>query len=390
MREISLGEFAFYWQVADSGFDELPIQLPFSFGVQESLPYLVRRQFDQSDLGILRAMYGLDSNVGYLQESNSLGMAYARDLLRKIATLRDSSDSAFSKNPMPRVLEIGCGGAAVLRSLANDHTSCVGIDPSPIAIQAVQGTEIELISDFFPNGLDGEEFDFIFNADVLEHVEDPLDFLRICGDHLVDDGLLLVSVPDCTRSIRTGDVSMALHQHLSYFDVESLKRVLHEAGFADVSVERAEYGGSLYAVGGKPRSRYCMADRNGSHEQILNQFFQRASSSVSMVETLVKQSIHSQKSVGMYVPLRALPYLGRDDELRKLVSSIRMFDDTPSWRGKRIQQGLSRIEDFSQLLEDPVDHLFVMSLTFGEIIARKIAKSCGSAVQVKKLESLIS
>jgi len=390
MRKISLGEFPFYWRVAESGFDELPIRLPFSFGVQESLPYLVRRQFDQSDLDILRAMYCLDSNVGYLQESNSLGMAYARDLLRKITTLRHSSASAFSKHPTPRVLEIGCGGAVVLRSLASDHISCVGIDPSPIAIQAVQGTEIELISDFFPNQLNGQRFDFIFNADVLEHVEDPLDFLRVCGDHLVDDGLLLVSVPDCTRSIRIGDVSMALHQHLSYFDVESLKRVFREAGFADVSVEQAEYGGSLYAVGKKPRSRHDNEDPIGNHEQILDQFFQRASSSVSLLETLVKNALHSQMSVGMYVPLRALPYLGRDAELRELVSSIRMFDDTPMWRGKRIQQGLSRIEDFSQLIQNPVDHLFVMSLTFGEIIARKVASSLGSAVQIEELEALIS
>lgn len=390
MREISLGEFAFYWQVADSGFGALPIHLPFRFGVQESLPYLVRRQFDQSDLDVLRAMYCLDSNVGYLQESNALGMAYARDLLRKISILRHSSDSAFSKSPTPRVLEIGCGGAVVLRSLADDHISCVGIDPSPIAIQAVKDTEIELISDFFPNQLNGQEFDFIFNADVLEHVEDPLDFLRICSDHLVDDGLLLVSVPDCTTSIRIGDVSMALHQHLSYFDVESLKRVFQEAGFADVSVEQAEYGGSLYAVGKKRRSRHDKEVRIGNYEQILNQFFQRASSSVSVVETLVKDLLHSKKSVGIYVPLRALPYLGRDDELRELVSSIRMFDDTPMWRGKRIQQDLSRIEDFSQLLENPVDHLFVMSLTFGKIIAQKVAKSLGSAVHTEELESLIS
>ena len=390
MPEFSLGEFEFFWQVADSGFGELPASLPFRFGIQESSPYLLRRLFDQSDLETLRLMYRLDSNVGYLQESNSMGVAYARDLLHKIKRLRRSADSAFSQTSMPRVLEIGCGGAVVLQTLATDHMTCVGIDPSPISIQAVQGTKIELISDFFPNQLGGEKFDFIFNADVLEHVEDPIDFLRTCAEHLVDEGLLLVSVPDCTKSIRMGDVSMALHQHLSYFDETSLRRVFQEAGFVNVSVEQAGYGGSLYAVGTRPRLFRGKATQDSRYGQLLDHFFKNASSSVAAVEARVKHSLQSQRSVGMYVPLRALPYLGRDDYLRKSVSSLRLFDDTPMWKGKRIQGGLRPIEDFSQLLGNPVDHLFVMSLTFGSVIAEKVMQSLGPNIQIDYLETIIS
>lgn len=390
MHEFSLGEFEFYWQVADSGFDVLPISLPFSFGIQESSPYLLRRLFDESDLGVLKVMYGLESNVGYLQDSNSFGKAYARDLVRKIQTLRRSSESAFTQTPMPRVLEIGCGGAVVLRSLSQDHMTCVGIDPSPISIQAVKDTEIELISDFFPNQLDGEKFDFIFNADVLEHVEDPINFLRTCAEHLVDEGLLLVSVPDCTQSIQLGDVSMALHQHLSYFDESSLQRVFQEAGLVNVSVERARYGGSLYAVGTKPRIFRGKLTQDLGSEHLLDHFFHRASFSVAAVETRVKRSLQSQLSVGMYVPLRALPYLGRDEYLRKSISSVRLFDDTPMWFGKRISEGLSQIENFSQLQVKPVDHLYVMSLTFGSVISQKVTKSFGSKIHIEELESIIS
>lgn len=390
MYECSLGEFEFYWQVSDSGFDKLPTTLPFSFGIQESRPYLLRRSFKRSDLDILERMYGLESNVGYLQESNSLGKAYAKDLLRKIYNLRRLSKSAFAQTLRPRVLEIGCGGAAVLRSLANDQMTCVGIDPSPISKMALENTDIQLISDFFPNQLNGEKFDFIFHADVLEHVEDPVSFLRMCGEHLVDEGLLLVSVPDCTKSIQIGDVSMALHQHLSYFDEVSLERVCQEAGLVNITVERAEYGGSLYAVGTMPRLLGGNLKQNIRNDYRLDYFFRKAPLSISAVESRIVRSLESQHSIGMYVPLRALPYLGRDHTLRNHISSIRLFDDTPIWRDKRIQDGLSRIEDFSQLLETPVDDLYVMSLTFGSAIAQRALNSFGSKIKIEGLEAIIS
>jgi hypothetical protein len=165
--------------------------------------------------------------------------------------------------------------------------------------------------------------------------------------------------------------------------------VFEEAGFVNVSVEQAGYGGSLYAVGTRPRLFRGEATRDSGYEQLLDRFFENASSAVAAVESRVKDSLQSQRSVGMYVPLRALPYLGRDDYLRRSVSSLRLFDDTPMWKGKRIQGGLRPIEDFSQLLRNPVDHLFVMSLTFGSVIAEKVMQSLGPKIQIEYLETII-
>ena len=389
MRQLDLGEFDFYWQVAESGFSKLPSLLPFRFEVTKSLPFLLRRAVSDADLETLKYMYTLDANVGYLQESNSLGVAYGEDLILKINSLRRLSGSSFSRVHTPRVLEIGCGGAAVLRRVAANSMSCFAIDPSPIAVDALNGTDIELIADFFPNQLNGEQFDFLFCADVLEHMADPLDFLITCKNHLLVDGLLLVSVPDCTKSIEIGDVSMALHQHLSYFDATSLKTILEEAGFADVAVETAKYGGSLYGTGVRRGSQIVV---NSGFEEVpkaLAEFFVKASSSIVAVRQEVKRSLSEADSVGIYVPLRGLPYLGGDFDLRQAIAELRLFDDTPSWKGGRIQERMAKIEDFSQLVNRPVGHLFVMSLTFGHTISRKVVDSLGSQVLVKTLSSML-
>lgn len=389
MRQLDLGEFDFYWQVAESGFSKLPSLLPFRFEITKSLPFLLRRAVSDADVKTLNYMYTLDANVGYLQESNSLGMAYGEDLILKIDSLRLTSSSSFSRVHTPRVLEIGCGGAAVLRRLATKSMKCFAIDPSPIAVDALNGTDIELITDFFPSQLNGEQFDFLFCADVLEHVADPLDFLTICKDHLLEEGLLLVSVPDCTKSIEIGDVSMALHQHLSYFDATSLKTILEEAGFADVAVETAKYGGSLYGTGIRRSSQIVINSGLGEVPQALGEFFVKASSSIAAVRQEVKRSLSEADSVGIYVPLRGLPYVGGDLELRQSIPELRLFDDTPSWKGKRIQERMAKIENFSQLANRPVEHLYVMSLTFGHTISRKVVDSLGSQVSVKTLSSML-
>jgi SAM-dependent methyltransferase len=389
MTELSLGEFEFYWQISESGFSRLPNVLPFSFGTREALPFLLSRTVGAKDIDILNDMYTLDSNVGYLQDSNSLGVAYGHDLKSKIAALRFSSSSAFSRVLQPKVLEIGCGGALVLRELASEAMECVGIDPSPIARDALSGSEIELVADFFPNQLDGRKFDFVFCADVLEHMEDPLDFLVACGNHLVEGGLLLVSVPDCTRSIETGDVSMALHQHLSYFDTLSLKTILEKAGFAQVTIEAAKYGGSLYGTGVRLHSYSADNSYMAGSTRAVEGFFDKAATSMARVQQEIKRSLDDSDSVGIYVPLRGLPYLGNDSSLRQAASEFRFFDDTPTWQGKRIQERLSRIENFSQLVENPVSNLFVMSLTFGEVISRKVLKALGSQIRVVTLDSML-
>jgi SAM-dependent methyltransferase len=389
MERFSLGEFEFYWQVAQSGFSKLPNTLPFCFGTRHQLPYLLSRVVDAKDLEILRHMYTLESNVGYLQESNSLGLAYGEDLRSKINLLRISSESQFSRVPRPRILEIGCGGAAVLRQLSKGQMECFAIDPSPVAVKALSGSDVTLISDFYPNQLDGEQFDFLFCADVLEHVADPLEFLVRCRENLVDEGMLLVSVPDCTRSIEIGDVSMALHQHLSYFNVSSLKRILEDAGFGQVSVEAAKYGGSLYGTGIRMHSESKRSSNLSGDDTLLNDFYKKAANSVAIVQQELRKCLNDYQTIGIYVPLRILPYLGVDDELRRAISSFRLFDDTPTWQGKRVQEGLSPIENFSQLVNSPVSDLFVMSLTFGDTIARRVSDLLGSKISLRTLNSMI-
>ena len=52
----------------------------------------------------------------------------------------------------------------------------------------------------------------------------------------------------------------------------------------------------------------------------------------------------------------------------------RLFDDQSHWHNKFIDGEPTKIENFKDLINNPVDHIFVMSSTFGKKLKKKLSK----------------
>ena len=59
------------------------------------------------------------------------------------------------------------------------------------------------------------------------------------------DGLLVFSVPDCSKSIEKGDISTHTRA-LELFSEGSLKKLVEGAGFTNVRVFKGQHGGTLF------------------------------------------------------------------------------------------------------------------------------------------------
>ena len=68
------------------------------------------------------------------------------------------------------------------------------------------------------------------------------------------------------------------------------------------------------------------------------------------------------------MPLRAFPYIASFKSKFK----YRLFDDQRHWHGRFIDGENTKIENYSDLVKSPVDHLFIMSVTFGKVVKRKV------------------
>ncbi len=82
-------------------------------------------------------------------------------------------------------------------------------------------------------------YDLVLVAETLEHVPDPVSFLRGCGEILSEDGTICVTVPNACSpkiGIRTLFGRERVHpDHFVYYSPRTLERTLRAAGFVTYS-----------------------------------------------------------------------------------------------------------------------------------------------------------
>jgi len=106
-----------------------------------------------------------------------------------------------------------------------------GCDPSPHSDIAAEKYRINVAKEMFRPDLFSRKFDCVVMRHVLEHVLDPISFLRSVRSVMADNGLMAVEVPDGVHLLRNGMAWAFYHEHLSYFSVPSLREVVRSAGF---------------------------------------------------------------------------------------------------------------------------------------------------------------
>jgi len=127
-----------------------------------------------------------------------------------------------------RILEIGGGSTFVAHQLILQHdiSNYTIIDPCLKNIPSPD-PRIEIVPEYF-KGQDLGTFDYVFSFNCLEHVDNPYHFLntvaaiRPHGKEIII-GLIL---PNVATQLKSGDLNMFLHEHISYFTPYSLLQAL--------------------------------------------------------------------------------------------------------------------------------------------------------------------
>ncbi|MDA9160924.1 class I SAM-dependent methyltransferase [Crocinitomicaceae bacterium] len=376
MSEINLGKLGFYWRMTDAlnvPQNPVPDFVDFSFEFDEAHQLIIQKKNDQT-WEYLETIYNENYNVGYLQEGHDLALSYGDDFLNFI----EHTISSYNSN-VKRVFEIGAGGCYILDRLKQKGLDVVAIDPSPIAAKAGNKYGIEVQNEFYPTKEKIEPSDLIIHYDVLEHVLDPWDFLRMHKNDLTEGGLILFAVPDCSHYIPVGDISMILHEHINYYDQESLRNVVESAGFEVLEIKAAEYGGVLYCTA-KVAKEETWVPKVGREKAI--KFENDITQLKDKVTAFILEGTQEGNTLGCYIPLRMVPYLS----ICGVNSNIRFFDDNTGIHHQYFDGFDAKVENMDELVEKPVTHLIIMSAIFGEIIKTKVMdRTVGSGMQIKCL-----
>ena len=158
------------------------------------------------------------------------------------------------------VLDLGSGAGRFAAELARAGAEVVGVDVAQAAVDRARAAYPDL--DFRLAPIDGplplpdNAFELVWASEVIEHVADTGPWLSEVRRVLAPGGLLLITTPSHSRlRLALGGIerySEPLGDHLHLYSSKSLRTLLEEFGFSDVS---------LRAVGGPPLMRRMLLAR---------------------------------------------------------------------------------------------------------------------------------
>ena len=145
------------------------------------------------------------------------------------------------------MLDIGSGLGVFPHAMRHYVSQIYCVEPDQQSAEFINGLGMTSINGFYPgvrNWLpDERSFDLITLVHVLEHVQDPISFLKNIKQHdLTEKGTLFVEVPDAVEFDYLSQNNDEFNSmHLWFFNASTLDRILRMAGFNAWTIRRKKY-----------------------------------------------------------------------------------------------------------------------------------------------------
>ena len=142
--------------------------------------------------------------------------------------------------PNSRILEVGCGLGSIMSCFHEKGYDVKGIDLKEEDIIFAKSKGLNVEKNTVENLKKDEKFDLIILMRSLEHIPEPLFFIKRIRSKLNENGALFISVPSLDSLFQTADikkmnVQSQLHfAHVYFFSKSSLKNLMSICGLRNL------------------------------------------------------------------------------------------------------------------------------------------------------------
>ena len=146
------------------------------------------------------------------------------------------------------VLDIACNDGSQLNSYKAQGLATYGIDPAS-NLHEISSANHNVVCDYFTEQdvqmYKDKNIDIITAQNVFAHNSYPLAFLQQCKAIMNDDSLLFVQTSQA-EMVKNNEFDTIYHEHLSFFNVNSMNALAERAGLKLVNVAKTPIHGTSY------------------------------------------------------------------------------------------------------------------------------------------------
>jgi len=188
-------------------------------------------------------MYG--ENYGY---RSSLNQSMVRHLTNKMRLLQRAADLKSGE----AVRDIGSNDATSLKAYEVEGLTRIGIDPTGEKFRSYYPDYIRLVPDFFSaknfRSVSSRRARIVTSISMFYDLEDPTQFAREVAEILDPEGIWHLEQSYMPSMLRLCSYDTICHEHIEYYSLGALKKILDAAGLDILDVEMNAVNGGSFAV----------------------------------------------------------------------------------------------------------------------------------------------
>ena len=152
------------------------------------------------------------------------------------------------------VLEIGSNDGYLLSLIQARKNKVLGVDASDFMANLASKSGVKTIAGIFGESQElhseieenSNTYEIIIANNVLNHSNNPINFVNSVKKLLSQDGIFVFEVPYWLETVKSLHFDQVYHEHVTYFSVKAAKELLKVADLEIIDVEVVNYhGGSL-------------------------------------------------------------------------------------------------------------------------------------------------
>jgi hypothetical protein len=188
-------------------------------------------------------MYG--DNYGY---RSGLNQSMVNHLNDKIAYL----ERLIPLRANDVVVDIGSNDATTLKAYRTPGVRRIGIDPTGRKFREFYPSDVTLVPDFFSataySSVEARKARIVTSIAMFYDLEAPIEFARQIESILADDGIWHFEQSYMPSMLRLNAYDTVCHEHLEYYSLGVVKKILAQAGLRLVDVVMNAINGGSFAV----------------------------------------------------------------------------------------------------------------------------------------------